>query len=194
MRILLHTCCAVCALHPLDRLRRRGERVVSLWYNPNIHPVREYRARLGALRDLQGRWKFDLIVRDEYGLVDFVRAVAGREEARCEHCYRIRLEEAARTARAEGLDAFSTTLLISPYQRIDRIREIGAELAAAYDVEFLGEDFRPGFRKAQQTAAEMGLYRQGYCGCIYSEMDRYLKRRKPPRGEGEESGGRRSPG
>jgi len=181
MRILLHTCCSNCAIYPFDLLKKRGEKAKGLWFNPNIHPLQEYRARLDSLKKLQKIMGLDILYTEEYGLVDFVRAVAGRENERCRHCYRVRLEEAARTANKENLDAFSTTLLISPYQNQKLIKETGLELSELYNVEFYFEDFRPGFREAQARALELDLYRQKYCGCIYSEMERFMKKKKPGR-------------
>jgi len=178
VKLLLHLCCSNCALYPLDRLRRRGDAVFGLWYNPNIHPVQEYRARLRSVEALREAWHFDLTVQDDYGLVNFVRAVAGHESERCAHCYEIRLDEAARTARAEGLDAFSTTLLISPYQQHDLIRATGNRMAEKHNVAFHYEDYRPGFPWTREKAVAMDLYRQKYCGCIYSEMERFWRREK----------------
>lgn len=181
MRILLHTCCSNCAIYPFDLLKKRGEKVKGLWFNPNIHPLQEYTARLESLEELEELMGLDILYRGEYGLVDFVRAVAGRENDRCRHCYGVRMEEAARVARKENLDAFSTTLLISPFQNQELIKETGRELSERYNVEFYFEDFRPGFREAGARALELGLYRQKYCGCIYSEMERFRKKKKPGR-------------
>jgi hypothetical protein len=149
---------------------------LGLWFNPNIHPAAEYVARLEAMKTLQGLWKLDVEYENVYGLVEFVRAVAGHEASRCLYCYRTRLEETARRARQSGADAFSTTLLYSPYQKFDSIVEIGKEMQERHDVEFLAEDFRGGFSQGERTSKELGLYRQKYCGCVYSEMERYFKR------------------
>jgi predicted adenine nucleotide alpha hydrolase (AANH) superfamily ATPase len=174
MKLLMHICCANCALFPLKNLKERGARVQGLWFNPNIHPYTEYRSRHDALRQLEELWRLDIHYDDQYGLRDFVRGVAHREHERCEHCYSIRLEEAARRARGLGMDAFSTTLLVSPYQRFDLIVKKGREFEEKYDVEFLAEDFRPGWNEGRKLSKEIGLYRQKYCGCVYSEMERYI--------------------
>jgi len=178
MKILLHTCCSNCAIYPFDLLKKRGENVSGLWFNPNIHPFQEYTARLDSLKKLQELRGLDILYAGEYGLVDFVRMVAGREHDRCRYCYSTRMEETARVAKQEGLDAFSTTLLISPYQNQELISEIGGKLAERYNVEFYFEDFRPGFKEARDKAVELDLYRQKYCGCIYSEMERFMKKKK----------------
>jgi predicted adenine nucleotide alpha hydrolase (AANH) superfamily ATPase len=175
VKLLLHICCSNCAIYPVTELRARGENPTGFWFNPNIHPFQEYSARLESVRKLQELWLLDVIYGGEYGLVDFVRNVAGCERERCRHCYTSRLFETARAAAAGGFDAFSTTLLTSPYQNQGLIAEIGRSAAEANNVEFHFEDFRPGFRKAQAVARELGLYRQKYCGCVYSEMERFGK-------------------
>ena len=176
MKLLLHICCANCALYPIKLLRKRGIEPSGFWYNPNIHPAAEYEARLGAMKTLHALWGLDMQYENIYGLVEFVRAVSGRESERCLYCYRTRLEETALRARRTGADAFSTTLLYSPYQKFDSIIEIGKEMQEQHGVEFLAEDFRGGFKEGERTSKELGLYRQKYCGCVYSEMERYSKR------------------
>lgn len=178
MKLLMHLCCALCAAYPLEVLRERGISLTGLWYNPNIHPFTEYRSRLGALRQLQALWDLDVRYNDEYGLKKYLQEVSGNKEARCAACYRMRLEETARTARETGADAFTTSLFVSPYQDFGLIVETGRALEGRYDVEFYVEDFRGGFREGQRMARGMGLYRQNYCGCIYSEMERYPGRRE----------------
>jgi len=175
MKLLMHICCANCSLYPIKVLRSRGVDTYGLWYNPNIHPFTEYRNRLESLKALQGRWNLEIDYVDLYGLRDFVRAVANREEDRCGHCYSIRLEETARRAREGAFDGFTTSLLVSPYQKQDLIRSLGMKMAEKYNIEFVFEDFRHGFREGMQLSRELGLYRQKYCGCIYSEEERYRK-------------------
>ncbi|MFO0752577.1 MAG: epoxyqueuosine reductase QueH [Thermodesulfovibrionales bacterium] len=174
MKLLMHLCCAPCAVHPLRTVRERGIGVTGFWFNPNIHPVTEYRSRLDSLKKLQALWNLDIAYRDEYGLKEYLRAVAGDEENRCVYCYTVRLEETARTARELGADAFTTSLLVSPYQKFDTIVQAGKTMQERYSVEFFAEDFRGGFREGRKLAGEMGLYRQKYCGCVYSEMERHL--------------------
>lgn len=173
MHLLMHICCANCALYPLKTLKDRGIEVQGLWYNPNIHPFTEYSARLNALRELQKSWKLEIQYIEDYGLREFVREVAYREESRCSYCYQVRLEKTARKARELGMDGFTTSLLVSPYQKFDRIVETGQSLQERYNIEFFIEDFRHGWKDGVKISRELGLYRQKYCGCIYSEMERY---------------------
>jgi predicted adenine nucleotide alpha hydrolase (AANH) superfamily ATPase len=112
---------------------------------------------------------------DEYGLRDFMSEVYPNVEDRCKKCYKIRIEKTASVASADGYDAFTTTLLISPYQAHDLIKSICEEAAAKYKIDFLYKDFRPLFRESQAQARSMGIYMQQYCGCIFSEEDRYSK-------------------
>jgi predicted adenine nucleotide alpha hydrolase (AANH) superfamily ATPase len=169
----------------LQTLRGRGFRIHGLWFNPNIHPFTEYRSRLDALVRLQELWGLDIEYAGEYGLTGFLRNVVNHEEDRCRYCYFVRLEAAAAKAKELGADAFTTTLLVSPYQNFELIREAGRELQEKYAVEFYYEDFRPGFAEGRRISLELGLYRQKYCGCIYSEMERYCRRKKKAAGGGE---------
>ncbi len=175
MHLLMHICCANCALYPLKTLEKRGIEVRGLWYNPNIHPFTEYGARLAALKELEESWKLEVEYADHYGLKEFLRNVVHREDDRCSYCYRVRLEKTALAARELGMDGFTTSLLVSPYQAFDRIVETGMELQERYGVEFFAEDFRHGWREGVRLSRELGLYRQKYCGCIYSEMERYTR-------------------
>lgn len=175
MNILMHLCCANCALYPVTKLRAEGHSIHGYWFNPNIHPLTEYRLRLGAVRQLADIWSLPVQYDDEYGLVEFVRTVAGQEHERCGYCYRVRLDATARRAKELGMDGFTTSLLVSPYQKFDTILEAGQAAAEHYGIAFYGEDFRPGYREGMNMSRELGLYRQKYCGCIYSEMERYAE-------------------
>jgi len=172
--ILLHICCANCALYPIERLLDKGYALKGLWFNPNIHPVTEYNLRLNALKQLQSQWSLEIIYHDKYGLIDFIRGVCGNEGNRCQYCYTTRLEETAKTAKLEGMDMFSSTLLYSRYQKHDSIIEIGRKMEEKYSIEFYIEDWRIGWHKGIEMSKTLNLYRQKYCGCIYSEMERYL--------------------
>lgn len=156
---------------------------VLFWNNPNIHPFMEYKARLEGLHAFSEREHIPLVVAGEYGLRDFVRATSDQPNERCQFCYETRLEAAAAFAAAHGFDAFSTTLFVSPYQNHELIAEIGRRQGAKYGVPFLVRDFRRHFRDGQQKAREMNIYMQKYCGCIFSEEDRYEgKKQKLKRG------------
>ena len=180
MDTLLHICCAPCAVACVDWLREDAINPVGFWYNPNIHPFTEYRQRKNTLIDYAKAIGLPLAMEDEYGLRPFVRAVCGDLEHRCGYCYRCRMEAAARYAAEHGIASFTSTLLISPYQNRALICATGEELGERYKVAFLPRDFRPRFREGQQKARELGLYMQKYCGCIFSEEERYRKRANKP--------------
>jgi epoxyqueuosine reductase len=146
--------------------------------NPNIHPYTEYARRLDALRHLEKEWNLDIEYADQYGLREFMRAVVHDEDNRCVHCYAMRLEQTAIAAKKMGLDGFTTSLLVSPYQKFDMIKEVGMTMGKRHEIPFYGEDYRPGWLKGIQLSKELGLYRQKYCGCVYSEMERYVKKAK----------------
>ncbi len=175
MNILMHMCCSNCAVYPVRELNQRGVNVKGFWFNPNIHPYLEYKSRLDSLRKLQEIWDLEVIYEDHYGLKDFLRNVVNNEDARCEYCYTVRLEKTAARAKETKADAFTTSLLVSPYQNLDMIKTVGMLMQQRYDVEFYFEDFRGGYREGRKMAVDLGLYRQKYCGCVYSEMERYLK-------------------
>lgn len=173
MNILLHVCCANCAIYPVKVLREQNHRVTGFFYNHNIHPFREYQLRLEAVRDYATRIELDVLYREEYLLEEFLANVAAEPRFRCDYCYHSRLRETARIAAQKGFEAFTTSLLYSRYQQHDKIRELGEELSREHGVTFFYEDFRSGWREGIDTSKAMGLYRQQYCGCIYSEMERY---------------------
>jgi hypothetical protein len=178
MKILLHVCCGPCAIYPVKELRSRGMEVTGFFFNHNIHPYQEYRRRLETAREYAAMIDLELVCRDEYRLEEFLAAVADRPEERCLYCYASRLEVAARTAAQMGFPAYSSTLLYSRYQQHDVIRELGEKLGAQYGVEFYYDDFRRGWQEGIALSKQMGLYRQPYCGCIYSEKERYHPREK----------------
>jgi len=182
MTVLLHLCCGPCTIFPLAALREQGMTVRGYFHNPNIHPFREFKQRLATLEDLAQRTSLPVEYEREYGLKEYLRQVVFHEEERCPLCYRMRLEATAKKAKELGAEAFSTTLLYSRYQRHETIRALGEELGAQFGVPFYYEDFRVGWQEGIDAAIEMGLYRQSYCGCIYSEQERYDKkfRKKKP--------------
>jgi len=175
MDLLLHTCCAPCSVFCVDTLRAEGIEPVSFWYNPNIHPYQEYKTRRDTLIEYNKSIGLELIVHEDYGLRYFVESVSDDLDHRCGFCYSCRLEETARCAAEHGFTHFSTTLLVSPYQDHEGIRKTAEVLAEKYGVKFLYRDFRPGFRQGQNKARELGLYMQKYCGCVFSEEERYAK-------------------
>jgi predicted adenine nucleotide alpha hydrolase (AANH) superfamily ATPase len=174
MKLLMHICCAPCSLYPLTVVRDRGIDVEGLWFNPNIYPYTEYKSRFDALKKLQVLWNLDIEYVDYYGLKEYLRNVVGNEDNRCEYCYSVRLEETAKKAEEINADAFTTSLLVSPYQKFDAIINTGRLMQDRYGVEFYAEDFRSGFNEGRRLSRELELYRQKYCGCIYSEMESHL--------------------
>ncbi|MCL2093649.1 MAG: epoxyqueuosine reductase QueH [Treponema sp.] len=176
MKILLHSCCAPCSTPCLTALKEEGHEVSLYWFNPNIHPYTEYRSRRESLRHLAAHEGVPLIEEDQYGLRSFIEGTRGmedREGGRCTYCYKERLRSAAKTAAEQGFGAFSTSLLISPYQDHGAIKAMGEEWSRHFGIEFFYRDFRPLFRTGQDLARERGYYMQSYCGCIYSEEERY---------------------
>jgi len=173
--VLMHTCCAPCSLSCIDPLRAEGIEPVAFWYNPTIHPWKEYQARRDCLLDYASTINMEVRVQEDYGLREFVQAVADQIDRRCTYCYTHRLEGTAKYAAEHGFSHFTTTLLASVYQQHDLIAEAGERLAQKYGVQFLYRDFRPNFRDGNRRARELGFYMQKYCGCVFSEADRYQK-------------------
>jgi predicted adenine nucleotide alpha hydrolase (AANH) superfamily ATPase len=175
MKLLLHICCAPCANMPIDSLRAEGFDVTGFWYNPNIHPFTEYRSRRNTVRDYAEKIALPMIEQNDYGLRPFVRAVADDIPNRCVRCYEMRLRRAAQTAAENGFGGFTSSLFISPYQKHELMRSVAEQAAADFGTEFVYRDFRPLFRDGQARARELGFYIQKYCGCVFSEEERYLK-------------------
>ena len=176
MSILLHACCGPCTIYPLQRLRQEGHEVVASFYNPNIHPFREWQRRKTSMRQLAAQENFDLLVHNEYGLRDYLRQVVNHEDQRCALCYEMRFAFIAKQAADLGFSGFTSTLLYSRYQQHELIKTIGQKFAKQYGLEFCYEDFRLGWQQGIDLAIKFDLYRQPYCGCIYSEQERYDKK------------------
>ena len=173
MKILLHTCCGPCTIYPLEKLRKDNHEVHGYFYNPNIHPYTEWQQRKETLLSYAEKNSFKMIVNDNYELENFLRNVVHREQMRCQHCYAMRLRQTARVAKKGKFDAFSTTLLVSPFQNHELIAQIGQNLGAELGIAFYYEDFRVGYQEGTAISRTLNMYRQQYCGCIYSERDRY---------------------
>jgi hypothetical protein len=149
---------------------------VGLYYNPNIHPLREYVRRREGAEQVAERLGIKLICKDdEYDPGSYLREVVHREPSRCFFCYRLRLERTLSIARRGGFDRFSSTLLSSKQQQHDRIAELAGALAGGGAPGFHYQDFRPGLSEGQKACRQWGVYMQQYCGCIYSEWERYQK-------------------
>ena len=175
MKILLHTCCAVCLAGTAGELHGRKIAFTAFFHNPNVQPLLEFRRRVKATRVLCERLKVPLEVDEAYDLVGFLRATSLREHApaRCEICYRLRLGRTAERAKALGFDAFSTTLLASPEQDLALIRRIAEQEAARTGVPFEDLDLPRAHEAGKAFAKAHNIYRQQYCGCVFSEYDRY---------------------
>lgn len=173
MTTLIHICCGNCAIYPVKTLRRLGHNLTGFFFNNNIHPYREFVRRLETAEEYAEQVSLPLICDERYLLEEFLDQVALAPQSRCDFCYRSRMEETARKALDEGFDGFTTSLLYSRYQQHEKIREFGEELTRSYGVAFVYEDFRTGWREGIDISKAMDLYRQQYCGCIYSEKDRY---------------------
>jgi epoxyqueuosine reductase len=178
MKILLHSCCGPCSIYPVKKVRELGYEVMGYFYNPNIHPYTEWKQRRDTLKSFAESIDFKLIIHDEYELDEFLRGVVHRESKRCQTCYHIRLRKTAQVAKAGNFDAFSTTLLISPFQDHNLIKEIGEAIGVEIGIPFYYYDFREGFKESVEVSKVEGMYRQQYCGCIYSEKERYYRPKK----------------
>ena len=178
MKLLLHICCAPCLIYPLSSLKSEGVEVKGFFYNPNIHNFSEYALRKNALEEFSKAECLE-VTYPEYLPAEYFHAVNLNEdnEKRCSFCWSLRLRQTASLAKEKGFDAFSTTLLVSPYQNHDLLKAIGEDAARSFGILFHYRDFRPGFRQARQEAVKRALYLQKYCGCIYSEIQRYNHRK-----------------
>ncbi len=180
-RIFLHVCCGPCLLYPVDRLREQGWTVHAYFYNPHIQPYQELVRRIEALEKAVEHKAVPLILRRDYELQTFLRQVVYREETRCLYCYSRRLEATARLAKKSRFDAFTTTLLYSKRQKHEQIRSIALNASKKWGIPFHYEDFRIGWRNGQTQSRQLELYRQQYCGCIFSERERFVPKSPKPR-------------
>jgi Uncharacterized protein conserved in bacteria len=179
--ILIHACCGPCSSYVLEYLSTYFD-ITILYYNPNIYPDIEYQRRLNEIKEFINSFelknKINFIER-EYIQADFYNKIKGLEELgerskRCYNCYELRMEEAAKYAKDNNYDFFTTTLSISPYKNSDWINEIGELLENKYNIKYLYADFKKknGYKRSIELSKEYGLYRQEYCGCIYSKEAR----------------------
>jgi len=180
-KILLHTCCAPCAIHPLAILRDLGFHVTAYFYNPNIHPYQEFKKRLDALILYCDANDLPLVIDGHYQMAEFLRAVVFKEQIRCTICQYLRINKTQEYAKSNGFDLFTTSLLYSRYQNHNEIRDQCEALSKQSEVSFYYKDFREGWRDGIDASLALGLYRQPYCGCIFSEQERYDKTFKSKR-------------
>lgn len=178
MSMLLHICCGPCAAYPVKYLRENGYSLSGYFYNPNIHPYKEFQKRLETLKDYAKQVELELVIDEQYCLEKFLLQSLHDKQGRCHNCYEMRLRQTARYAKEHGYESFSTTLLVSPYQKHQLIIEVAEQVAQQEDIPFMYIDFRQGWHEGVAISKEMELYRQPYCGCIFSEKERYFKPKK----------------
>ena len=173
MNLLLHICCACCLCAPLNELRKEGFRVTGFFYNPNIHPFLEFRRRLKALRVFQESDPIPVVYQEEYGIREYLKSVNYEGDDRCADCYAMRLKFTADYAKRSGFDAFTSTMLFSVYQNHEQLKMISENLSRGYEINFVYRDYRYLSECSHDIARKKMIYRQGYCGCIFSEYERY---------------------
>lgn len=183
-RLLLHCCCAPCSSYVLEYLSQFFE-ITCLFYNPNISPAEEYEKRAEELRRLISeqphKYPVSIIV-EKYNSEEFLRAIMGFENIkeggeRCFRCYRLRLEMAAKYAKEYNFDYFCSTLSISPLKNAQKLNEIGGEMSEIYKIPHLPNDFKKkgGYLRSVELSAYYNLYRQDYCGCVFSKREREVE-------------------
>ncbi|MCK5832170.1 epoxyqueuosine reductase QueH [bacterium] len=173
MKVLLHICCAPCAVMCVKNLREEDFDVAGLWFNPSIHPYGEWKKRRSVVVQFAEAVDLPVIYEDKYLLNDNLKLLLeGFDKGkRCEFCYSERLEKTAKIAKKEGFSAFTTTLLYSKYQDHSAIISTAESAATKHGITFLYRDFRPLWGKGITESKKMGLYRQRWCGCIFSELE-----------------------
>ncbi len=180
-RLLLHICCAPCSAFSVPALREEGLEVTGFFYNPNIHPEIENERREEALREYQPFLDIDIEF-PEYNCGEYFSALPSTGQDRCISCYELRLRATAREARRREMEAFSTTLLYSIYQKHHLLRGIAGRIGREEGVAFVYRDLRTGWQEGHDRYRPSGLYRQNYCGCVFSEKERIERKKHSPRG------------
>ena len=182
MKLLMHMCCGPCSCYPVEMLREQGHELTGYFFNPNIHPYKEFKERFTAASDYSEQVNLPIVVDKKYQLREFLTKALSIEKGtdglntdgrRCRMCYAWRLSQTARYAKENGFDAFTSTLFVSPYQDHEMMKEVAEKVAKAVGIPFYYADYRPGFKEGTDKSIAMGLYRQSYCGCIFSEEERY---------------------
>ncbi len=185
MKLLLHMCCGPCACYPVKMLQGRGIQITGYFFNPNIHPYREWDTRRKNAELFAEKAGIGFVAERKYQLRDFLKRALPAESVpngRCTMCYTWRLEQTARYAAENGFDAFTSTLFYSIYQQHDLMKQTAESFVRKYDIPFYYEDFRIGWQEGIDISKKLELYRQSYCGCIFSEEERFsrelMKQRK----------------
>ena len=173
MKVLMHICCGPCSIYPVKTLRGEGMEMMGFFYRHNIHPYTECVKRQETLQSYADQIDLRVIYQDDYDLEGFIQNVVYREADRCRFCYHDRLRSTALLAKRGKFDCFTTTLLYSKFQNHDLVKTTGESIGKSVGVDFLYLDFRAGWKEGVQTSKDLGMYRQQYCGCIYSEKERF---------------------
>jgi predicted adenine nucleotide alpha hydrolase (AANH) superfamily ATPase len=176
LKILLHTCCAPCAIYPIKILNAKGLEVTGFYYRHNIHPFTECMKRQETLQSYAKRINLRVIYQEGYDLEGFLQKMIFRESQRCSVCYHERLRSTALIAKRGKFNYFSTTLLYSKFQKHDMIASMGEAIGKSVGVPFYYHDFREGWKEGIEESKRLEMYRQQYCGCIYSEKERFFKK------------------
>jgi len=175
VKVLLHICCAPCCIVPVETLKSEGMDVMGFFYRHNIHPYTECLRRQETLQRYADQINLKIICQEGYDLEVFIQNVVYRETDRCTYCYHDRLRTTALLAKRGKFDYFTSTLLYSKFQKHDTIRSIGESVGRSIGIPFLYKDFRSGWKEGIKTSKDLKMYRQQYCGCIYSEKERYYR-------------------
>ena len=171
----MHICCAPCAIYPLDVFRQEGVQVMGFFYRHNIHPYQECLRRQKTLEGYAKEIGLEVIYQQGYELEKFLQNAAFREADRCRLCYHDRLKTTALMAKRGKFDGFTSTLLYSKYQQHRLIQTTGEAVGRRVGIPFIYQDFRSGWQTGIAESKRLGMYRQQYCGCIYSEKERYYR-------------------
>ena len=190
MKILLHICCGPCSCYPVKKLRADNFEPVGYFFNPNIHPHQEWRRRLLTAREFAEKVGMKIFDDNRYRLREYLHKVSGVVEdinspdtiensdghhRRCQICYAWRLRETAKFAAENNFEMFTSTLFYSIHQNHELMKTLAENFARQFGVKFYYEDFRVGWQEGIDLCSELGLYRQNYCGCIFSEEERFSK-------------------
>jgi len=176
LKLLLHICCAPCSIYPVKVLRQMDMDVMGFFYRHNIHPFQECQKREETLKNYSQSIDLKVIYQPDYKIEKFLQSIVFREQDRCRYCYFDRLKATALVAKKGKFEAFTTTLLYSKFQNHERIRKTGESIAKKYNLKFFYHDFREGWKFGIEESKRLDMYRQQYCGCIYSEKERYFKK------------------
>jgi len=175
LKLLLHICCAPCSIYPVKVLKEMGMDIMGFFYRYNIHPFQECMKREETLKQYSESIGLKVIYQADYKIEKFLQSIVFREKERCRYCYYDRLKATALVAKKGKFEGFTTTLLYSKFQNHELIRQTGEALAKNYGLKFFYHDFREGWKLGIEESKRLKMYRQQYCGCIYSEKDRYYK-------------------